>query len=110
LLSVFAVGTLSFADTVDAAKWKKFDSGSVKVKGQTIKYYAFIKGSTIQVDYYYKNKFITGYDLVKGKNKVTIRVLNSEGYYTSKNTYKTKKSLKSYYYSFNNLVKKQMKK
>ena len=28
LLSVFTIGALSFTDTVEAASWKKFDSGS----------------------------------------------------------------------------------
>ena len=28
MLGIFAVGTINLADTVVAAKWKKFDSGS----------------------------------------------------------------------------------
>ena len=30
LLTVFAVGTISLSDTVEAVEWKKFDSGSFK--------------------------------------------------------------------------------
>jgi len=109
MLSVFTVGTMTFADTVEAAKAKKFDSGSFKFKGQTVKYYAFIKGNSILVDYYMKNQYLGGYDIVKGKNKVTIKAVNSKGKYSSKDTVKTNKSLKTFYYSFNKSVIKKMK-
>lgn len=38
LLSVFAVGTLTFMDTVEAKKWTKFDSGSYNDNDQDPKY------------------------------------------------------------------------
>lgn len=51
LLSIFVVGTIAFSDTVSAAKWKKYDSGSFNVKkpGPGFKnkfsYVTYIKGS-----------------------------------------------------------------
>ena len=51
LLSVFAVGTMGFADTVEAAKWKKYDSGKYAdeypVAGykKVISYQSYTKGN-----------------------------------------------------------------
>jgi len=64
LLSVFAVGTLNFVDTVDAVEWKKFESGNFDTKepdpGYTkkISYISYNKGSNdVKVDFYlYKTK------------------------------------------------------
>jgi len=64
LLFVFAVGIISFVDTVEAAKWKKFDSGSFNIKKadagykNKISYTSYTKGSkNIKMDLYgYKKK------------------------------------------------------
>lgn len=51
LLSVFTVGTMNFAETVEAASWKKIDSYSVNVKNpdpdfnNKVLYTTFIKGN-----------------------------------------------------------------
>lgn len=63
LLSVFAVGTLSFVDTVEAAKWKKFDSGKYKIEPvsgykDTASFVSYSKGSKdLKMNiYWYKTK------------------------------------------------------
>lgn len=63
LLSVFAVGTISFADTVEAAKWKKFDSGTLtpssgtysldsSFKQNKVLFVSYIKGSSTKTKFY----------------------------------------------------------
>ena len=64
LLFVFAVGTVNFADTVDAAKWTKFESGSFNIKNpdsgfnKKISYVSYQKGNNnIKMELYgYKKK------------------------------------------------------
>ena len=64
LLSVFAVGTLNFVGTVEAATWKKYESGMYYEKNpakgykNTESYITYTKGSNeIKMDcYVYKTK------------------------------------------------------
>ncbi len=62
LLGVFAVGTLGVSDTVDAAKWKKFDSGQIKgddpIPGfkDTVKYVSYKKPNNIHMNLYMTRK------------------------------------------------------
>lgn len=64
LLSIFAVGTLNFVDTVEATTQKKFESGSFNTKNpdsgfkKKISYVSYNKSSKdIRVDFYgYKTK------------------------------------------------------
>lgn len=101
LLSVFAVGTLNFADTVEAASWKKFDSGSYKADdGAKIKYTSYIKGTNkIHMKIYRNSKFFATADFVKTGQKVVITSKNPKGKIIEKKTEYTKKSLKKWYYS-----------
>ena len=73
LLTVFAVGTTCFVDTVEAAKWKKFDSGSFTDDNpdpgytKKVTFVSYIKGSNdikmVLYDYKSKNnkKIYSGY-------------------------------------------------
>lgn len=113
LLSVFAVGTLTFTETVDAAKWKKFDTGKFPIKDTKdyipgakpfMKYVSYSKPNNIQINMYItkksdnKNiKFMYMQFTKPNKNYVKM---------TSKSVFETKKdsetmkwpySLKSYY-------------
>ncbi|MCL2157231.1 MAG: hypothetical protein FWH54_04330 [Methanobrevibacter sp.] len=64
LLSVFAVGTMSFVGTVEAAKWKKYDSFSYNTKNpdpgykKKVSIVTYIKGTKdIKMNVYgYKTK------------------------------------------------------
>jgi hypothetical protein len=92
LLSVFAVGTLTFMDTVEAAKWKKFDSGNFNTKdpdpGYTkkISYSSYNKGSKyIKIDFYMyktknnkKEKAITSY-ITQSGNKIKYYQVGQKG-------------------------------
>lgn len=71
LISIFAVGTLNFAGTVNAAKWKQFDSGKMSYKNMD-KY---------QKNFFKPYYFYTGY--VKGDNR-----LYANFYYKTKKTNK----------------------
>lgn len=87
LLSVFTVGTLSFVETVDAACWKKYDSGKIITKNpkprfkKTVTYVSYEKNSnTVHGKYYgYKTKnnqkkliFILFISKDKNKGKMTL--------------------------------------
>jgi len=100
-LSVFVVGTCSFAETVEAAKWKKFDSGKFKADdGSVVTFTSYIKGSNkIHMKMYVKSKLVATMDLKKTGQKVVMTIKNNKGKVLAKETKYTKKSLKNYYYS-----------
>ena len=62
LLSVFAVGTIGFTDTVEGAKWKKFDSGSFTPES-----------STFTVDSSFKQNKVLFVSYIKGSDKLKIK-------------------------------------
>jgi AAA+ ATPase superfamily predicted ATPase len=108
LLSVFAVGTVACTDTVEAAAWKKIDSGTWKSSDpssgykKTLTYVTYVKGSNdIKIDMYkYKiknNKKVFDGTLYISKIGNTMKVqsvsptgkkLASPDYYTYKGTIK----------------------
>ena len=116
MLSVFTIGTLSFVDTAEAAKWTKFDSGKYKADPglgykKTVSYVSYIKGTKdIKMNIYaYKSKnnkkvlFGTLYLSKKG-NKIQTYVVEKGK--KSKPTYDTvNMSVKNYYFSRMNPVK-----
>ncbi|MCL2115606.1 MAG: hypothetical protein FWH29_05225 [Methanobrevibacter sp.] len=75
LLTVFAIGTLNLLDTVEAAKWKKFDSGSYNNEypedgfKKKMSFVSYKKGSE-----YIKTK-IYGYK-IKNNKKVLLVTVN----------------------------------
>ena len=109
LLSVFIVGTLTFTDTVEAAKWKKYDSGSYNEKGSfpgfknKVSYVTYIKDSkNIKINFYqYKaknNKKVLGstlYLIKSGKNVKIYGVENGKKSGTSLDPYSG--TIKNYY-------------
>ena len=101
LLCVFAVGTLSFVDTVEAIKWKKYDSGTFKSEGMDFSYTTYIKGSNeIRMDISYKKVIITKNYFTKTKNGIRTVIKDSKGKTISENFDKTKISLKTFYKLF----------
>jgi hypothetical protein len=118
LLSVFAVGILSLNGTVEAAKWKKFDSGSYNIENpdkeykKTISYNSYSKGS---------NKIKVEFILTKTKDNKKVHsdtlLFTKKGKYlylkgtdytrkpvkVDKDTYKTKISVKNFYNSYMNI-------
>lgn len=119
LLSVFAVGTLTFVDTVEAAKWKKYDSGSFNVKNpdpgykKKISYVTYIKGSKdIKMNAYYhksnNNKkvfFSTQYISKTGNNIKTYHV-NLKGKKSKPEYITYKGTSKQFYKELIPLIKK----
>ncbi|MDR2967416.1 MAG: hypothetical protein LBU74_05670 [Methanobacteriaceae archaeon] len=109
LLSVFAVGTLQFVDTVEAATWKKHDSGSWNLKTpfptykKKVSFTTYIKGSKdIKMNIYgYKTKnnkktLLMTFYMSKTGNKVKLysNILGSK----TKPTYSTySNNIKTYY-------------
>ena len=92
LLIVFSVGTLTFTDTVEAAAWKKYDSGNYNDKNpdkgykKKISYITYIKGSKdIKTNVYgYKTKnnkktFFGSMYISKTGNKIKMYGTNSKG-------------------------------
>jgi len=119
LLSVFAVGTLSFVDTVEAAKWKKFDSGTYNEKNPDLgykkktSYIAYNKGSNdIKADFYgyrtsnnKKDKLVTFY-FNKSGNKLKFYYTDSKGKKSKQEYYTYTGSTKQFYNSFIKEMKK----
>lgn len=101
LIAIFAVGTLHFTETVEATKWKKFDSGTIKMDdGTKLKYNSYIKGNNkIHTKLYLKSKLVFTMDYVKIGSKIAITSKNPKGKVLTKETEYTKKSLKKWYYS-----------
>ncbi|MCL2156439.1 MAG: hypothetical protein FWH54_00255 [Methanobrevibacter sp.] len=98
LISVFAVGTISSIDTVEAAKWKKYDSGTVKIQGKTLKYKTYIKGSKeMRMDMSSSGKILMKYYFTKTKTGIKVAVKDKKGKTINSASAKTKVSLKSYY-------------
>ncbi|MCL2157615.1 MAG: hypothetical protein FWH54_06300 [Methanobrevibacter sp.] len=110
LLSVFAVGTMSFVGTVEAAKWKKYDSFSYNTKNpdpgykKKVSIVTYIKGTKdIKMNVYgYKTKnnkkmFIGNMYLSKTGDKLKFQVVDSKGKKSKPEYGKTKLSVKSCY-------------
>ena len=120
LLSVFATGTLSFVDTVEAAKWKKFDSGTIKFNDSDpafknkVSYVTYIKGSKeIKMNYYWytakENKKIhagTFYFTQVGKNRIKSVIADGKGKKSKVDYIAYPYSVKQYYKSVINGLKK----
>ena len=112
LLSVFAVGTLSFTDTVEAATWKKIDSGTIYGKTDPgyknkLTYVSYIKGSKdIKMNFYgYKtknNKKVLGGIIYFSKvgNKIKITEIDSKGEKSKPEYISYGGTVKQYYKSF----------
>jgi len=110
LLSVFAVGTLNFVETVEAAKWKKYDSGkftdyySGAENKKIASYQSFIKGNNeLYVNIYSiskktgKKKLANKITISKKKNVIKI-VDNNYGWgEVSTWKFKTSMSVKTHY-------------
>ena len=113
MLSVFAVGTMNFIVPVEAATWKKFDSGSFidkkPISGFTNKmsYTSYIKGSKeIKVNFYgYSAKtnkkilFFSVY-LTKTGNKIKLHSVDITGKKSKPEYMKFDKSVKQGYKKF----------
>jgi len=101
LLSVFIVGTLNFADTVEAAKWKQFDSGTVNSDGMKFSYKTYSRGSNeIRLDMSYSGKVVTRNYLTKTKTGVNVVIKDYTGRTINKDFVKTSLSLKAFYRNF----------
>ena len=110
LCCVFIVGTFSFSDTVEAAKWKKIDSGKFETEyppegfEKTVYYQAFTKGENklyYETYFYPKNgsakKLAYLVTLTKNKNVITEMSKDYFSKETEINPYKTKLSVKKFY-------------
>ena len=95
LLSIFAVGTMNLCDTVAAATWKKFDSGSYTDPNpepgykKTVTYVAYMKGSDMILldSYVYKvnnNKKVHCERMGIGKKSHNIIVFFTIDYFNGK--------------------------
>lgn len=116
LLSFFAVGTMNLLDTVEAAKWKKFDSGTFTVtpgafsldstfnSKKKVSFVSYSKGSNqIKMNFYaYKKKNnkkayeSTTYYTKSGK-EIKSNIVDYKGQKSSGGTATVTSSLKSYY-------------
>ena len=110
LLSIFTVGTIAFADTVEAAKWKKFDKGTTKDKSAS--YTSYQKSTNeIKTDFYIhfkKNKTKAGTLFIsKTGNNIKTYILNYKGKKTTQSKILSKKSAKKFYNTFTSDFKKQ---
>jgi len=109
LLSVFAVGTLNFVDTIDAASWKKYDSGKVTDEypatgyKKIASYQSYTKGNNqlyVEMYSYPKeggSKKISKATLTKKKNIIKI---TSKNYFSNEKKtgyFETKWSVKKLY-------------
>jgi len=112
LCSVFAVGTLYFADTVDAAQWKKYDSGKFKDEypaaghKKVSSYQSYTKGTNnLYVNIYGHskngNKKLTN-KLTLNKKGNIIKITEKNYFSNEKETfyYQTKWSVKKVYKNF----------
>ena len=119
LCCVFVVGTFSVMGTVEAAKWKKIDSGKFETEyppaeyKNLVYYQAFTQGENklyYETYFYPKNgsakKLANRVTLTKNKNVITER---SKDYFSNEieiNSIKTKLSVKKFY---NKSIKKTIK-
>ena len=92
MLAVFAVGTLNSLDTAEAAKWKKYDSGSFKTEypeegfKEKMSFVSYKKDSkNLKTNIYgYKLKnnkktlLVTVYMIKTGKNVKTYGIVNGK--------------------------------
>jgi len=110
LLFVFAVGTIGFVDTVEAAKWKKLDSGSFNVEKpdagykKKISYTSYTKGANnIKMDLFgYKKKNNKKIKLqtifyTKSGDKVKYYNVNSKGKKSKVQSATINTTLKTFY-------------
>ena len=101
LCCVFAIGTLNYVDTVEAAKWKKYDSGTIKIENDTFNYKTYTKESNqMRVDINYNKIVLTKTYLTKTKTGINILSVDNKGKTVKKEFTKTKMNLKTYYTHF----------
>ena len=110
LLSVFTVGTLSFADTVEAAKWKKFSSGNFKDKKMS--YVSYSKGTKeIKMDTYVKLKGkktkVASLFFTKTGSNIKSYSVDYKGKKSKVTTTAYKGNAKQYYNNYISFLKKQ---
>jgi hypothetical protein len=112
MLSVFAVGTMNFVDTVEATTWNKYDSGTFNSKSsepgfkKKLSYITYIKGSKdIKMKIYgYKTKnnekvlIVTGY-FSKTGNNIKCYSIFPNGKTANPEYVTTKMSVKQFYKS-----------
>lgn len=109
LLSVFAVGTMTCVDTVDAAKWKKYNSGSFNDEYPAYgyqkygTYQSYVKGNNeLYVNTYsYKENNARKLDkkitFTKKNGKMKIAIIDYSWKERKSSEFKTFKSVKSVY-------------
>jgi len=99
LCSIFAIGTLNIIDSVEATKWKKYDSGTIKIeKNVTFNYKTYIKKTNqMRVDISYKKTLLTKTYLRKNITGINSVIIDNKGKTISKNFTKTKMDLKTFY-------------
>jgi len=109
LLCVFIVGTISLVDTVEAAKWKKSDSGTFNVKKadsgykKKMQYISYKKGSNnIKMELYgYKTKknkkeLVQTLYYTKSGDKIKYYSVNKKGKKSKTQTTKVNMTLKNF--------------
>ncbi|MCL2156743.1 MAG: hypothetical protein FWH54_01835 [Methanobrevibacter sp.] len=110
LLSVLAIGTLTFTDTVEAAKWKKYDSGKFQNEypmggdKKIASYQSYLRGNNeiyVNIYSYSKktNKKILRAKISFSKKNGIIKIVEKSYNSNEKNKYqiKTSKSVKTVY-------------
>ncbi|MDR2967662.1 MAG: hypothetical protein LBU74_06915 [Methanobacteriaceae archaeon] len=119
LLSVFAVGTLQFVDTVEAAAWTKYNSGKftneypAAGEKKIMTYQSYIKGTNqLYVNIYSyskktnKKKLDTRLTFNKKNGIMKTKMIDYSWNYTSPEQFKTSQSVKTAYKtSMNELIK-----
>jgi len=113
MISVFAVGTITMAETVEAASWKKFDSGTIYAKSSDptfanqASYTTYIKGSKdIKMNIYSikkvnnKKVYQGALYLSKTGNKIKSYAIDKKGKKTKPSYEIYKGSVKQYYKLF----------
>ena len=107
LLSVFAVGTLNFVDTVEAKKWKQFDSGTYTTDGIKCSYKSYSRGSNeIRIDVIYRGDVIARNYLTKTKTGINLAIKDYTGKTIDEKFLKSPLSLKNFYRLFKEELKK----
>ena len=101
LCSIFAVGILNFVETVEAVKWEKYDSGTVKMENDTFNYKTYIRGSNqIQIDISYKKTLLSKTYIRKNQTGINSVTMDNKGKTIKRKFIKTKMDIKTFYTHF----------
>jgi hypothetical protein len=97
---------MSFIDTVEATKWKKYDSDTSMVEGGKFNYKTYIKGSDqMRVDISHKKVVLTKTYLTQKKTGISLVTRDNKGKTITKDFTKTKMDLKTFYKHFKKRLK-----